>query len=172
MNSENKCKNCGKEKGDHKSSTMNCPIGRKGKTSGYTSFHETDTFEVKEKKKIKTSSAKAKGRNLQNYVAEKISILTNTPLEKDGEIVGREMGQAGTDVRLSKRILTLFPYSVECKSGNSFSFPKAVEQARKNILPNTNWLLVTKRDRDKPIVSIDAEVFFELLEKLNKKDID
>lgn len=166
---ETKCKICGKLKIWHKPPNLNCPEGKGIKSMGvmfYDSYSET-TFEssIVKKARIKVSSSKAKGRNLQNDIAKKIGELLNIPVERDGEIVGREMGQSGTDIRLSKAVLKLFPYSVEAKAGNSFSFKSAVEQARKNILPNTNWLLVTRRDRDKAIVSIDCDVFFELLKK-------
>jgi len=164
-----KCKNCGKTKEFHREFHLNCPEGKKDKILGYTNFNTGSFFEPKVKAKIKTSSAKAKGRNLQNDVAKKIGELLNLPIGKDEMICGREMGQSGTDVRLTGIAKEKFKWSVEAKAGNSFSFKSAVEQARKNILPNTNWLLVTRRDRDKAIVSIDCDVFFDLLKKLEEK---
>jgi len=41
-----KCKNCGKSKGDHKAETLNCPIGRKHRVLGYTSFSEKTFWEI------------------------------------------------------------------------------------------------------------------------------
>ena len=49
---------------------------------------------------IKTSSAKAKGRSLQQWVCQKISDLLNIPWGKDELIASREMGQSGVDIRL------------------------------------------------------------------------
>jgi hypothetical protein len=115
------------------------------------------------KKKIKTSSAKAKGRNLQKLTGEKISILTGYTFGKDEMIASREMGQNGTDIRLIADAREAFPWSVECKAGNSFSFPDAVRQAKANQLPSTDWLLVTRRDRESALVTIDMDVFFDLL---------
>lgn len=115
------------------------------------------------KKGIKTSSAKAKGRNLQKLTGEKISILTGYTFGKDEMIASREMGQNGTDIRLIADAREAFPWSVECKAGNSFSFPDAVRQAKTNQLPSTDWLLVTRRDRESALVTIDMDVFFDLL---------
>jgi len=43
--------------------------------------------------------------------------------------------------------------------------PSWIDQARQNQKPGTDWLLVMKRSRIKPVVVMDAEVFFRLLEK-------
>ena len=43
-----KCKNCGKEKGNHKATTLNCPFGMNTRI-GYTSFYLDKKFEPKEK---------------------------------------------------------------------------------------------------------------------------
>ena len=51
------------------------------------------------KKRIKVSSAKAKARILQNWVAQKISEITGIACGKDCQIEGREMGQQGTAVQ-------------------------------------------------------------------------
>ena len=82
---------------------------------------------VKKKKRIKISSAKAKGRNLQKWVCGKISKLLNIPWGKDELIASREMGQSGTDVRLIGEALEKFPYSVECKWQETWSIPAWVK---------------------------------------------
>jgi hypothetical protein len=35
-----KCKTCGKSKGDHKAKTLNCPIGERNRFYSYTQFSE------------------------------------------------------------------------------------------------------------------------------------
>lgn len=50
---------------------------------------------------MKTKSGKAKGRRLQDWVAQRISDITELGWGKDMDITPREMGQTGTDVRLS-----------------------------------------------------------------------
>jgi len=120
---------------------------------------------VKKKKRIKISSAKAKGRNLQKWVCEKISELLGIPWGKDELIASREMGQSGTDVRLIGEAQKRFPYSVECKSQETWSIPAWIKQAEANRVDGTDWLLVVKRNHIKPVVVMDAEHFFDLLKR-------
>lgn len=115
------------------------------------------------KRKIKPSSAKAKGRNLQNWVCQKVSDLLGIPWGKDELISSREMGQSGTDVRLIGEALRRFPYSVECKNQEAWSIHDWIKQAQANQKDGTDWLLVCKRNRAKPVVVMDAERFFDLL---------
>lgn len=119
----------------------------------------------KKKKKIQVSSAKAKGRNLQQWVCEKISDLTGFEWGQDKSIESRGMGQNGVDVRLEKAVLRKFPYSVECKFQESWNVHQWIEQAKQNQIKGTDWLLVCKRSRKNPVVIMDAEVFFKLLKK-------
>ena len=117
--------------------------------------------------RIKISSAKAKGRALQQWVCRKVSDLVNLPwgYEDDKPIQPRLMGQKGTDVVLRGEALDGFPFSVECKSGEHWSVPSSVKQAKKNRYKGTNWLLVLKNKNMKhPIAVLDAKLFFEILE--------
>ena len=116
------------------------------------------------KRRIKPSSAKAKGRSLQQWVCQKISELLGIPWGKDELIASREMGQSGTDVRLLGEAQKRFPYSVECKNQERWSILNWVEQARKNQKDGTDWLLVVKKNRVDPIVIMDATRFFEILQ--------
>jgi len=114
------------------------------------------------KKKISVQSAKAKGRRLQNWMAEKISVLLGIPCGKDELIQGREMGQSGVDVKLIGEARKRFPYSVECKAQESWSVHSWIKQAKENTMKDTDWLLVCKRSREKPVIVMDAETFFKL----------
>lgn len=118
------------------------------------------------KKRIKTSSAKAKGRDLQKWVCKKISELTGQEWGKDCEIESRPMGQSGVDVRLGPSVRHLFPFSVECKRQENWSVPSWIEQAKSNCASHHDWLLFMRRNRTEPIVAMDAEAFFRLLERL------
>ncbi len=115
------------------------------------------------KKRISTSSAKAKGRELQKWTAQKISELLGLPWGKDELIASREGAQSGTDVRLVGEAKMLFPWSVECKHQETWSLPAWIQQAKDNQEPGTDWLLVARKNRMKPIVVMDAERFFALL---------
>ena len=115
------------------------------------------------KKRITVSSAKAKGRRLQQLVAEKISKLTGIPFGKDELIESREMGQSGVDIKLIGEAREKFPYSVECKAQETWSVHSWIEQAKTNVMPGTEWLLVCKKSGKQPVAVIDLETFFRLL---------
>ncbi len=118
---------------------------------------------------ITPKSRKAKGRRLQNWAAKKVSKLLNIPWGKDKDIQGREMGQSGVDVKLYGEALKLFPFSIECKSQETWSVPAWVRQAQDNEKEGTHWLLICKKNREKPIIILDADVFFKLYKKVLKK---
>jgi len=75
------------------------------------------------------------------------------------------MGQPGVDIRLDKEAIKKFPFSVECKRQESWGIHKWIKQAKNNKRPDTNWLLICKRNHENPIVLMDAEIFFKLLSK-------
>jgi len=118
------------------------------------------------KKKITVSAAKAKGRELQQWTCSMISKITGIPWGPDELIASREGAQNGTDVRLIDKALRLFPFSVECKRQETWAIPNWIQQARSNQLKGTDWLLVVKKSRQPPIVVMDAECFFKLMEKV------
>jgi hypothetical protein len=111
--------------------------------------------------KMKTSSAKAKGRKLQQWFA---SVLVEG-LGLDAEdLESRPMGSQGEDIILGKQSREIFPYSVECKNQEAVNVWKAYEQASENC-KGYEPLVVIKRNRHKPLVLVDAEHFVELQKK-------
>ncbi len=121
-------------------------------------------------RKITRSSAKAKGRSLQQWACKKISELLDIPWGKDECIASREMGQSGTDVRLIGEARVRFPFSVECKYQESWAFPAWIKQAKENQAEGTDWLLIVRKNRMEPVVVMDAERFFELLKRGEKDE--
>ncbi len=121
------------------------------------------------KARIKTSSAKAKGRALQQWVCQKISDILGVPWGKDEMIASREAAQTGTDVRLVGEAKKMFPFSVECKWQEAWSVPAWIKQAKDNQEKGTDWLLVVKKNRTDPIVIMDADKFFEIWSRSVKK---
>ncbi len=115
---------------------------------------------------MKTSSAKAKGRRGQDWVAEKIGKLLNLKVGHDEMVSPREMGQNGTDIRLVGEALTRFPYSVEVKNQEKWNLVQWIKQAKKNVVKDTNWLLFFKKNRHEMIVAMDAEHFFTIMSRL------
>lgn len=116
---------------------------------------------------ISIASRKAKGRKLQQWLAQKISDLTGIPCGKDELIESREMGQAGVDIKLIGEAKEKFPFSIECKRQESWSVPAFIKQAKQNNMPDTDWLLVMKRSREDAVICMDANAFMRLMEHID-----
>ena len=81
--------------------------------------------------RIKVSSAKAKGRRLQQWVRNYLQQHLKGVEEDD--VTSTPGGVNGPDIGLSPLARKLFPWTVECKSRSSFSIYSALEQAEKNL---------------------------------------
>ena len=110
---------------------------------------------------MKASSAKAKGRRFQQWVALQISKVTGIPVGKDGDIESRPMGQSGSDIIIRGEAKRLFPYGVECKNQETLSIWKSLLQAEEYGKP----LLFFTRNRTPKYVALRAEEFFKLYKK-------
>ena len=111
--------------------------------------------------KVKTQSAKAKGRRLQQWVRD----LLIEKLEVHPEdIESRSMGAGGEDLIMSRSAREKFPYSIECKNQESLNIWKSYEQAQQNS-GNYEPIVVLKRNNVKPLVLVDADYFVELHKK-------
>lgn len=107
---------------------------------------------------IKTSSAKAKGRNLQKWVREKLIEELNIHPE---DIESRSMGAGGEDLIMARAAREKFPHSIECKNVEKLNVWEAYEQAKANS-GNYEPIVVMKRNHKKPLVVVDAEYFINL----------
>ena len=109
-----------------------------------------------------TSSAKAKGRKLQqwfrNLLIEKLDIHPE-------DIESRSMGASGEDLIMARAAREKFPYSIEAKNQESVNVWKAYEQAEENS-GDYEPIVVLKRNKSKPLVLIDADYFVRLHDKL------
>lgn len=115
-------------------------------------------------KPIKVRSAKNKGKNLQNRVCELLSGFTHIPWGNKEEflIQSRPMGQHGVDVILLGEARDKFPFSIECKSTEAFSFAKTIEQAKANVKEGDDWMIIHKSSKlNKPVVILEFETFLE-----------
>jgi len=63
---------------------------------------------------VKPASAKAKGRELQQFIAK--LIVRSFPELSDDDAVSRPMGSGGCDIMMSPLAQRLFPISTECKN--------------------------------------------------------
>ena len=107
---------------------------------------------------MKTSSAKAKGRKLQQWFTQKLIEGLNLNEE---DLESRPMGSQGEDIIMGRESREQFPYSIECKNQEAVNVWKAYEQAETNC-KGYEPLVVIKRNRSKPLVLVDAEHFVAL----------
>ena len=110
---------------------------------------------------MKTSSAKAKGRKLQQWFA---AIMVKTLNLHEEDLESRPMGSQGEDIIMGRESREKFPYSIECKNQEAVNVWKAYEQASTNC-KGYEPLVVIKRNRSKPLVLVDAEHFVSLHKK-------
>lgn len=111
-------------------------------------------------------SNKTKGKNHQNWVCKRLSLISGIPWgpEDEKEIQSRPMGQQGVDIILRGEAAERFPFSFECKSGESFQLVKSIEQARQNEKPGRPWIITHKRKKFRnPIVMMDWDTFEKLI---------
>ena len=121
-------------------------------------------------KKIKTSSAKGKGRGLQYWVCERIAKMFGIEFVQSDDsclIQSRPMGQHGTDIILRGEIGKKFPFDIECKACESLSIPDWVRQARSNKKEERDWLLVFKKQTigHEPLVVMEWDTFEKMIKK-------
>ena len=112
---------------------------------------------------MKTSSAKAKGRNLQKWVVSKL--VEHLDLNPD-DLESRPMGSSGEDVIMGVQSSEVFPYSVEFKNQEKGNVWASYEQSEANCGKHQP-LVVIKKNHKKPLVVVDAEYFIELHESFD-----
>ena len=126
---------------------------------------------------MKTRSAKAKSRRLQNKLVEQIvatfpELVRGTP-EGDTpcDIRPARMGEPGMDVKLvSARGFQVFPFATEAKNRESVNIWKAIEQAEgyanntSGFLPGdlTPLVAIWRNRMKEPYVAIPLSVFLKI----------
>jgi len=116
---------------------------------------------------MKTQSAKAKGRKLQQWVRNAILELVST-LEED-DVKSTSMGANGEDVQLSPAARKRMPISIECKARKSIAVYSYYAQAQENCPENIEPVVVVKADRKNPLAIVDAEYFLRILSKVRHR---
>ena len=114
---------------------------------------------------MKTSSAKAKGRKLQQWFAN--LLIESLGLDQE-DIESRPMGSQGEDIILGKQSRQIFPYSVECKNQEKVNVWEAYKQSTENC-GKYEPIVVIKKNNVKPLVLLDAEAFVKLHNSLPKE---
>ena len=105
---------------------------------------------------------KAKGRALQNYVAERVRELLGCHEE---DVRPAIMGERGQDIRISPGLREQFPYAIECKAVEAMNIWDALRQAEFNAnLTGLKPLLVFKRSRSRVYATIPLDDLLALME--------
>ena len=107
---------------------------------------------------MKTQSAKAKGRRLQQWFRDLLIEKLNIHPE---DIESRSMGAGGEDLIMARAAREKFPYSVECKNQEKINLWESYNQAQKNS-KNHEPVVILKRNNSKPLILVDAEYFVKL----------
>ena len=113
---------------------------------------------------MRPSSAKAKGRKLQQWFTNKMVEILGLDTE---DLESRPMGSQGEDIIMGKQSRNKFPYSIECKNQEALKLWKAYAQAEEHCKGNEP-LVVLKRKRSKPLALVDAEYFIKLHKEKNE----
>ena len=113
---------------------------------------------------MKTQSAKAKGRKLQQWVRDQIIEQLEVHPE---DIESRSMGAGGEDLIMARAARERFPFSVECKNVEKLNGWEAYEQAKSNS-NDYEPIVIMKKNQKKPLVVVDADFFISLFKRGDK----
>lgn len=109
---------------------------------------------------MKTSSAKAKGRLLQQWTASELLKRFTTLTENDLRSASSSVN--GEDVQRSQAARKLIPYQFECKNRQAY---KGVYDAfaQAGAHGTDTPVVIIKMNRKSPLAIVDAEVLFNLI---------
>jgi hypothetical protein len=107
---------------------------------------------------MRTQSCKAKGRKLQQYVANKIKEHFFLP---DADVKSLPMGSQGADVWLSTTARECFPFDIECKAQEKLNIWDAFKQAKEY---GPNPLVVFTRNRSEVLCTLTFDNLLNILE--------
>lgn len=111
---------------------------------------------------MRPSSAKAKGRRLQQEVRD--AILAAFPTLEPGDVRSTSMGASGEDILLSPAAFRLVPFAIECKNQEALNIWAALAQAAEHS-PQENGIVVFKRNKSMTYVALRFDHFLELLQR-------
>jgi len=113
---------------------------------------------------MNTSSAKAKGRRLQQETVD--IILEYFPELTEKDVRSIPMGTQGSDVWLSPVASERFPFDIECKNQERLNIWGSLEQAKQDNRDEGKYpLLVFSRNYTPTYVAMELEDFMELMKR-------
>jgi hypothetical protein len=113
---------------------------------------------------VKPASAKAKGRALQNQVAE---LLREAFDLADEDVKPAIMGEQGEDIHLSAFAREKIGLSIECKNQERLNIWDALKQAEANAPDDLDPVVVFKRNRSSTYVALDFTAFVYMVQALS-----
>ena len=116
---------------------------------------------------MKTQSAKAKGRRLQQWIRDQ---LIEHLMVSEEDVESRSMGASGEDLIMAKEARRKFPYSIECKNVEKVNVWDSMEQAKVNAKKGEP-LVIIKRNQSNPLALVDAEYFVKLHQPNSVEDL-
>jgi len=109
---------------------------------------------------MKTRSAKAKGRRLQNKIRD-LLLEEFKDLEPD-DIRTAIMGETGEDIKLSPAARREIPFSFECKNQEKINIWESLNQAEENS-GDYPPVLIFKRNRSKTYAVLEIDDFIDII---------
>ena len=112
---------------------------------------------------MKPRSAKAKGKRLQEKIAEMIRITFGLA---DMDVLSVPNSVNGMDIWLSETAKEYFPFAIESKNTQSLSIWKALEQAENNK-EDLEPLLIFSRNHSKIYATLEFSKLLKMLEYIS-----
>jgi hypothetical protein len=114
-----------------------------------------------------TQSRKNKSRTLQKQGAMDIIHCVGEDVLTKDDVWSTSMGKSGIDIGLSTKARSIFPFACECKRKEKINVHGDFEQTRNNAQKEgLTPLLITKRNREEILVTMQWSVFLRLFERL------
>jgi hypothetical protein len=118
---------------------------------------------------MKPSSAKSKGRRLQQHIRDRI--YHHFPQLREGDVESRPMGSGGVDLMMSPAARECLPLSIEAKNTVSVPGSTAIEQSKYNAYKDTLPVVAWKpkgKQYVKTLVICEMETFIEFWKNYQK----
>lgn len=111
---------------------------------------------------LNTSSAKAKGRRLQDWIKQKLCDTLSIPTT---EVRTAIMGESGADVTIHSTHSQKFLYKIECKNQEGMKNLYRAFQQTVSHKGTGEPLLFIKSNHERVLAVVDAEYFIRLHER-------
>lgn len=111
---------------------------------------------------MRTSSAKAKARRLQNLLTEELrKIFPNLP---ESDIRPALMGESGIDIKLSAEARKRIPFAFECKNVEKLNIWSAIKQGEVNAGAEglTPAICFSRNRMPEPYVAVPLSIFMRM----------